>query len=751
MSKLPHERFGNHLTYELDNIVTGRPSRLDFSEFLRRESTDPNSPKRKPLSPTLWANWRSGKVLPREEYRQSLAKYIASHTSEDFTAVLARLNEAARPDFDSNTLRIGRIDHPPYCSITDPPTGLLDGMFFRYAKLDRRSVRWVIHEARPRYTGEQDAIQALVDQTADVAIGFYDTIPRSPRIHCFHSSLRTTFNATVRVDSPEHLLALKHLQSAFVNPKLAADLLGDYRVLVLQNGIAKQYLEVIDFPMSLLQTVSSMQVEAYEERLSSDRKLIAFGDELTMLHLMARLNRREVSTCLLFPLTTRRSAQNSEYKRQLPGFIVGLASVSRANEALVDELERCLRLMLETDRYTISSVLEEAYLKTVELIRTELGTLPGWIRQDWFRHIQAESAEDPEKIDLALAHRATRYLMRLTSDDHTDGLLDLNLPWRQIVSLVRRKLGPMPEGTREPSENGFSLEYRPFSFFVKAPETSSPGELVPLASLGLLGELLSSMQAVVSSPRKIDRLEKDQGFESAADVRIGTLRSFERMKDWRYFGLPFRVPYDVLFLRGHFEMDKVLEVLGEGQFPAGARAIVLKNGSVRELLRYQICIDPAMISEVDRLDPKGFIDQLADVRSKPGIILLDALSCMNILGTPQLDVISIFSGASVEVMKEWLGKAPSLHVGIAVNRTRARWVEFFSDAFPVLAAESQHFLLRLLKRHYLGLRESLVSKGYSEAAATLLADNIFHLDGNIDAEFQEWKEVLQKLQGTLRR
>lgn len=748
MAKPSCEGFSRQLNAEFAAIEEGRPSRVGFSKFIHSRRGGTTDKETKELSPTLWANWRSGKVLPREGYRLLLAEYISSMTGESSEAILRRLDKAAIAS-DSSTLRVGRVNHPPYSSIDEPPSALLDRVFGRFIKLDRRKAMWVVNDGKPQQSGEPDAIQALLDQTAEVAIGFFDTIQRSPRIHSFHSPLRTTFNAVIRVEAVEAMESIRSMQEAFVHPEKAKTLLDGWKVLVLHNGIGKRYLEEIDFPMELIDTVSTMHAEAYATVLQNRPRTIAFGDELTMLRLTASLNQSEYPAALLFPLTTMRSAQNSEFKRQLPGFIVGLASVSRANTELIHELDRGLRLMLETDRYAITNLLQLAYEDSVKLIESHLKSMDRHLLMAWVSNIQQETSEDPDKIVSAIAHRATRYMMRLTSDDHADGLVDLNLPWRHIMTIFRRKLGPMPEGTREPSENGFSLEYRPFHFLVCDPGLRAPTQDQPLQDFGLLGEILSAFQATVNSPRRIDRLVKDQSFESSADIRIGTLRSFERMKDWRYFGLPLRIPYDAIFSGLTFNAAQIVAQLDKGRLPDDARAIVLRNGSVRELLRYQVCIDPSMVSEVERLNPKDFLSQIIDPRLKPGIILVDLLTSLEILNDASKSdashLQSVIRDQSPEETIKWLEQAPCLHIGVAVNRNRPQWITYFSEAFPLLAVECNHFLVRILGRHYHKLLLELEKSLANKQAARAIANFIFHLDGSESEEFGDWRSVLLRL------
>ncbi|MCX6975803.1 MAG: hypothetical protein NTZ94_16240, partial [Verrucomicrobia bacterium] len=229
-----------------------------FNELNRDEGRlKPNSWR---VSPTLWNSWKNGSGIPNKNYLAALAAFISARSRMrpiSYEQALGRLEKACGVRSEVRHLTVSRVDHMPFCSVEAGHQGMLDRTFARYVKLDRLEVDWTTHRSGGHGGVAQDAVQDLLDGKCDVAISFFETIPRSEQIHCFHSSMRTTLNAVCLVSSAGDLSKLEELQEALTQPD-SSHLLGNRKILVAKNESAYQYLIDSNFPEKTMEVVSEM-------------------------------------------------------------------------------------------------------------------------------------------------------------------------------------------------------------------------------------------------------------------------------------------------------------------------------------------------------------------------------------------------------------------------------------------------------------------------------------------------------------
>jgi len=749
-------------------------------------------------------HWHNGSSLPRDEQLGNLARRFRQADRSAAEALRAEFVNAKQTDkaADASELRIAGLAYWPLSGThgrDGREIGSLDTILLRLFQLMHRKYKFEVR------SGVDDAEKMIIERKNNAHVCMFDTPDRSAHSRTFHSPVRISINAvmlTMETDDSAMDETRKRLVSLLQPHDQEVDS-PDFVAVALRPEVGYLYLQdTVRLKENELRRTEHIASDGRKLDLSASgfaEKLVttceryptktayAIVDEFTALRILAVLAEEKRTTpatgnpALVFPLSTQASVRGG-LRTSLPAFVTGLATVTAADERLVDTLARGLPMLLDQTEW-VSMQYRNLYDRLVREVQRGLDKIKT-CDMDCYRRLQAVQAEPvgiEELWNEGCAIQFAKYALRLNSEEPIESVARLNLPWRHIVEKVRGTL-PLPqEGTESVREDRLRITYFPMGP-VCAPEKYWPRirqefvknplrGAIDLSPLGFVGRLMHSFQHLADPvevrclvPRLILGKDPTPGEartqETREDVRVGALETYDRARYWKFYRIPFFVPLNAVVLRRDLKAARIsmqdlrLAIASEEDGREALR-------EVRRQLRF-VVLDAGAGSELFLLENLGFRpDKRRVVRERNAETYKKGLTEKYEAGTVRVLVVQVFNCLNVikmlgeedkgELVFDLLGAQnpmPELNAAIAVNRESRMWVDFFDYAFPRLLREEEERLAKLVGElrkdtidYLLGLSVNDKIKGRLEE----VANHFLCLDDAGRNRLPEWERILEKV------
>jgi transcriptional regulator with XRE-family HTH domain len=689
------------------------------------------------VSPAALNAWTLGNSFPREEHIPRLVKCFYPDGGVEAGEFERKVREARGRDeiLDVDDLRSGRqlkvsyLSYAPFCGVPDAngnPQFFLDKFFNRLIELS--------HLEQQAFPNDplKDAPDLLRSGQRDVRLCMLDTPSLTLDIYALHSPCRVSLNAVCMRQGLTQG-RIQEIQEVLTRPR--HDLQKTVLPITLPAEVSSLYLrDTLGFKDDRVTIVEQYKTPQYVSRFlevvrGAEQGItpVFLADELTALRVLRDICAANKRATLVFPIATEKSSQDLP-KRQLPAFLLSLASVSERQKHLKKYLQKALRLILLTEIEIAAGLYKELYDELVKTVDDCLKLLD----DDDLRFLK-ETQREPVVNDSvwrqACAIQFARFTLRLSAEEELAVLEEPSLPWRHILHRVRERIGPLPQGTEPLSEGKFKLAYRVTDPVCTVPKRGpylrdpkrKPDD-IDLSDFGFLGKLLKPFQHLVD-PLEIRLLDDPYDWArklpssfTQDDIRIGLYETLDLTLNWDFFRTPYSPWLNAVVLRDDIKritnpLKDLRNILTGNEdddniiTSQSVAPVVLFGGAAYEYLLHNQPFREQQIQFVPSLNPAVYAQKLLATRGETGkrigIAVVGVMTCLRVLEELK---------GKGKLVFPLLGSPhlPSFNVGVAINRQSEQWARYLPNVLSVALRENTERIAAQLHDLYLAIVEEVL-------------------------------------------